>query len=391
MEHLIAMIEPMAKGELNIAAVSDVDEKVLNKAAQIAGPRTDIYRDYRYILQRKDIDAVILATPDYWHGVQFVQAAQCGKHIYCESPACSTIDEGKAMIEAARKAKIATQIGSQGRSQSEAYLLRRYMANGAIGKVSKVTCWSKPGLVDDNPEPDADAPAELDWDLWLGPLHWQSFNPRMANGQFRWLLEAGGGRICHPGAHVLSSVMWCLGADGTGPDTVEATGTSPIKGLWDAPVDMKVTYRFKNPDWVLTWNQPGEPVVSEERTPDEAAIIQSGFGAVYNCEKGEAVSWGGDAGTWVERKVRNWEPSGAGVEIYQSPGHFEDWFNGIRTGSKTIMNIEAGVGVANLCNLGNLSFILGRKLKWDQSKFEIIDDEQARRMMSQPQRFPYYM
>jgi predicted dehydrogenase len=100
------MVDRMNKGELNVAAVCDVDEKRLEKAAQIVGPKAALdnflYRDYRYILQRKDIDAVIIATPDHWHGVQFVQAAECGKHIYCESPACVTIEEGKAMIKAVR-------------------------------------------------------------------------------------------------------------------------------------------------------------------------------------------------------------------------------------------------------------------------------------------------
>lgn len=392
--HLTNMVDRMNKGELNVAAVCDVDEKRLEKAAQIVGPKAALdnflYRDYRYILQRKDIDAVIIATPDHWHGVQFVQAAECGKHIYCESPACVTIEEGKAMIEAARKAKITTQIGSQSRSQPEAYLMHRYLANGAIGKVAKVTCWSKPGLVDDKPDPDEDPPPELDWDLWLGPLRWRSYNPRFSNGVFRWMMESGGGRICHPGADVLSCVMWWLGADGTLPDSVEASGTLPTKGLWDTAVEMKVTYKFTNPDWELTWNQPGEPVAPEERKPEEPPIDQPGFGAVYQGEKGEAVSWGGDSGTWVEQKVREWQTPPSPVAVYKSPGHIEDWLSSIRTGSKTIMNVEAGVGVANLCILGNLSFILGRKLNWDKNKSEIAGDELACRLMSRPQRFPYY-
>ena len=389
--HLVNLVERMRKGELNVAAVCDVDERRLEKAAQIAGPKTAKYLDYRYILQRKDIDAVVIATPDHWHGVQFVQSAECGKHIYCESPACSTIEEGKAMIEAARKAKIATQIDSQGRWRSDAYLMRSYLANGAIGKVTKVTCWSDPGLIDENPAPDEDSPPELDWDLWLGPLRWRSYNPRYTRGDFRWMMEMGGGRICIPGADVMSCAMSWLGADGTGPESVEAVGTLPTKGLWDTAVDMKVTYTFKNPDWVLTWNQPGEPVAPEERTAEEPPINQPGCGAVYQGEKGEAVSWGGNGGTWAERKVREWKSDASPVEINKSPGHFEDWFNGIKTGVKTLMNVEAGVGVANLCILGNLSFILGRKLHWDQNKLEITGDEQARRLMGRPQRFPYYL
>jgi hypothetical protein len=187
--------------------------------------------------------------------------------------------------------------------------------------------------------------------------------------------------------------MWWMGADGTGPVEVEATGTPPEEGLWDSCVEMNVTYTFKNPDWILTWNQPGEPVPPEERTGQEPGgkIIRPGYGAVYRGEKGTMVHWGGDGGTWVEKKVRDWVPPPGAKDVYKSPGHFEDWFEGIKTGKKTIMNIEAGVGVAFLCILGNLSYILGRKLHWDPVKQEIIGDEQARRLMVRPQRHPYHL
>jgi predicted dehydrogenase len=323
--------------------------------------------------------------------VQFTQAAECGKHIYLETPACATIEEGKAMIAAARKAKIATQIGAQGRSLAEAYLMHRYLANGAIGRVTQVDCWSLPSPVDERSAPDGDPPPELDYDLWLGPLRWRAFNPHFAHGNFRWMLESGGGRICDVGSHLMSLAMRWLDADGTGPATVEAQGTSPSKGLWDAAVEMKVTYTFKNPDWTLTWNQPGEPIAAEERTADEAKIAQPACGMVIRGESGEAHLWGGSEGVWAERKVREWNPSAGEPEfvVYRSPGHCEDWFRGIKTGERTILSIEAAVGVANLCNLGNMSFVLDRKLQWDPVKSEIPADESARRLTSRPQRFPY--
>jgi predicted dehydrogenase len=389
--HLLDMIQRSSKGEVNLAAVCDVNNKRLEKAAQLVAPKTAKYTDYRYILQRKDIDAVIIATPDHWHAVQFVQAAQSGKHIYCETPACTTIAEGKAMIEAAQKAKIAALVGAQGRAQPESYLMHAYLANGSIGKVTQVTCWGEVGLVDEDPVADEDPPSDLDWDLWLGPLRRRSYNPRFSNGAFRWMMESGGGRICRQGAQIMSCAMLWLGADGTGPESVEAGGTWPTKGIWDAPVEMRVAYTFKNPDWTLTWNQPGDAVEPEQRTPDEPEIGKTSFGAKFQGEKGEVFCWCGDGGIWVERKARQIPQPGYTVQVPKSPGHIEDWFGGIRSGSKTIMNIEAGVGTANLCILGNLSFILGRKLQWDQAKSEIIDDEQARRLMNRPQRYPYYL
>lgn len=390
--HLRDMASRMKRGEVNIAAVCDADEKRLVKASENAGPQADVYRDYRYVLERKDIDAVVIATPDHWHAVQTVHAAQCGKHVYVEKPACCTIEEGKAMVEAAHENKIAVQVGSQGRSQTEAYLSHRYLVNDTIGHIDKVWCFHYPSPVDAKPVRDSDPPAELDWDLWLGPLRWRPYNRRYCHGTFRWILESGGGQIRDRGAHVMSCAMWWMGADGTGPVTVEATGTSPAGGLWDSAVDMEVTYTFKNPDWTMIWSQQKDHAPpAEKRHKGEDKIIRPGYGAVYHGTKGTFTHWGGDGGTWAERKAREWEPPAGAKDVYESPGHKEDWFEGIKTGKKTIMNIEAAVGVSNLCVLGNLSFILGRKIQWDQSKQEIIGDAYAQRMMSRPQRHPYHL
>ena len=386
-----------AKGETESIAVCDIDEKRLERASKEVGPQADVYRDYRYILQRKDIDAVVIGTPDHWHGVQFAHAAECGKHIYCEKPACCTIEESKAMVAAAKKTGIASQIGSQGRSQAEAYLMHRYIKN-VPGKVSHVECFHYPSPEDKSNTPDGDPPAELDWDFWLGPLRWRPFNARHLHGVFRWLLESGGGQIRDRGAHVMSCAMYWMGADGTGPVTVEATGTAPTQGLWDSAVLMDVKYTFKNPDWVMTWTQMPMDEVKRRYPPDArngsepgGRLSRPGYGAVYHGEQDECRHWGGDGGTWAENKVLNWKPPAGAVDVYKSPGHMDDWFLGIRTGQKCIMDIEWGAGVANLCILGNLSYILGRKLEWDQAKQEIVNDDEARRMMSSPQRHPYHL
>ena len=389
--HLGEMVKRMKAGTTNVAVVCDVDEGRLKTASGIAGPQADVYRDYRYVLQRKDIDAVVIATPDHWHAAQMIHSAECGKHVYVEKPACCTIEEGKAMAKAARDNKVSVQVGSQGRSEHEAYQMHRYLVNGNVGTVKRVDCFHYPSPVDDTAVPDSEPPAELDYDLWLGPLRYRPYNAHCCHGSFRWMMESGGGQIRDRGAHVMSCAMWWMGADGTGPVSVEATGTAPEQGPWDSAVTINVTYTFKNPDWIMTWNQPGEPVPAEKREPGEPEITRPGYGAVYRGDKGECHHWGGDSGTWAERKVREWVPPAGAKDVYKSPGHHDDWFEGIRTGKKTIMNIDASVGVANLCILGNLAFQLGRKLEWNQEKMEIVGDEQARRLMSRPQRHPYHL
>ena len=387
--HLRDMVRRMQRGWVSVAAVCDVDKKRLARAWKIAGPQAEPYHDYRYLIERDDIDGVVIATPDHWHAVMMVHAAECGKHVYVEKPACCTIEEGKAMVAAAKRNKIAVQVGSQGRSQPEAYLAHRYIVN-RLGKVKWVQCWhypspSRPAV------PDRDPPPELDWDMWLGPLRWRPYNPQYCHGVFRWLMESGGGEIRDRGAHVFSCAKYFTGTDGQEPVSVEATGTSPDEGLWDSAVDMEVKYTFKNPDWVLTWSQPGHKIPGEKRYKGEPKIRRDGYGAVYHGENENLVVWAGDGGTWVERKAREWKPPSGFKDVYKSPGHKEDWFKGIKTGAKTIMNIEAAVEVANMCILGNLSFLLGRKLNWDPVKKEIVGDEQARRMMSRPQRHPYHL
>lgn len=389
--HLNDMQRFVEKGEVQVAAVCDADEKRLADAVTKTPAGAIPYRDYRYILERKDIDAVVIATPDHWHAVQMVHACESGKHVYVEKPACCTIAEGTAMMNAARDNKRAVQVGSQGRSEHEAYLAHRYLANGNIGHIDRVDCFHYPSPADDEPVPDSEPPEELDWDLWLGPLRWRPYNKRYAHGTFRWIMESGGGQIRDRGAHVMSCAKYWMNADGQSPVTVEATGTPPTKGLWDSCVTLDVTYTFKDPDWILTWRQPGDPVPKEERRPDEPEISRPGYGAVYHGDKDTFHHWGGDGGTWAERKAREWVPAAGAVEVFQSPGHKEDWFNGIKTGAPTIMNIDAAVGVADLCNLGNLSYLLGRKLQWDGKKRRIIGDEVANRMLSRPQRYPYHL
>ena len=150
-----------------------------------------------------------------------------------------------------------------------------------MGKVSKVTCWHYP-----NPEggfeADSQPPPHLDWDLWLGPLRWRPYNKAYHPGTFRWFLESGGGNIRDRGAHQFSTVLWCMNADQQVSFTVEATGTPPIKGLWDNPVTMEVVYTFQNPDWTLVWAQPGDKVGKTE------------FGNVFWGEHGRLVlEWEG--------------------------------------------------------------------------------------------------
>ncbi len=385
--HLKNMLEFQKEGKVNIAAVCDADENHLSAAVKLAGAGVMPYRDYRYIIERKDIDAVVIATPDHWHAVQEVHACESGKHVYVEKPASVTIEEGKAMVAAARANNVAVQVGAQGRTGKGAWHTCRAIRNGIVGRVNKVTCWHYANPVDDNPVPDSEPPPELDWDLWLGPLSWRPYNKKYCPANFRWLLESGGGQIRDRGAHQFSTILWCMNADHQTSFTVEAKGTAPAKGLWDCPIDMEVIYQFKNPDWTLVWGQPGDKVGQTE------------FGQVFWGEHGHLIlEWEG-AYRGAHTDAENFKLPPGGVEVQRTDeyadfnmNHKADWFRSIREGHhRPAVDIEIAHRTATLCNLGNLSYILGRKLQWDGVNQRIVGDEAANRLLSRPQRYPYVL
>ncbi|MEI7733110.1 MAG: Gfo/Idh/MocA family oxidoreductase [Verrucomicrobiota bacterium] len=385
--HLRNMLRFQQDNKVKIAAVCDVDENRLEAASNNVGEGATPYRDYRYILERKDIDAVLIATPDHWHAVQTVHACQAGKHVYVEKPASVTVREGQAMIAAARANKVAVQVGAQARTAKGAWYTCRAIRNGIVGRVNKVACWHYATPTDDKPVPDSAPPEDLDWDLWLGPLPWRPFNRRYLPATFRWLMESGGGQIRDRGAHQFSTILWCMNADNQTSFTVEATGKPPKKGLWDCPVTMDAVFQFKNPDWTLVWGQPGEKVGKLE------------FGNVFYGEHGQLIQeWEGGYKPASPEAVNFKLPPG-GQEVYRTDeyedfnmNHKADWFKSIREGHlRPAVDIEIAHRTATLCNLANLSYVLGRKLVWDGEKQDVVGDDEASRMLGKPQRYPYVL
>jgi predicted dehydrogenase len=385
MTHVANMLRFQQDGTVRIAAVCDVDENRLEPAVRAVGAAVSVHRDYRWILERKDIDAVLIATPDHWHGVQTVHACQTGKHVYVEKPASVTIAEGRAMVAAARAHRVAVQVGAQARTAKGAWYTCRAIRNGIVGRVHKVSCWHYANPVDEHPVADTEPPEGLDWDLWLGPLPWRRYNRRYHPANFRWVLESGGGQIRDRGAHQFSTILWCMNADRQTSFSVRARGTPPPRGLWDCPVDMEVVYTFRNPDWTLEWGQPGNKVGQTE------------FGNVFWGEHGRLIlEWEGGYRPANPEAINFQMPPGA-VEVPRTDdyedfnmNHKADWFRAIRDGHlRPAVDIEIGHRTATLCILGNLAYRLGRPLTWDGDRQEIVGDSHANRLLGVPQRHPY--
>ena len=360
-------------------ALCDVDLKRIDDAASRVGGKPRLYKDFRKLLEDKDVDAVVIASPDHWHALMTILACQAGKDVYCEKPASNTIEEGRAMVTAAERYARVVQIGSQGRSQLASFHAKNYIRNGQLGKVDKVLCWHY-ASPDGDWTPDEPAPPELDYELWLGPARSMPYNKKHTHGQFRWLIDFGGGQIRDRGAHVMSIANWIMDCDAKGPVSIDASGDPPRDGMYDSAVTMRVTYEFKDPDWTLVWAQPGE--TSKE--------LDARYGAVYHGDKGRlSVTLGDGQGTSTEQKAKDYKASMDGVKVFQSPGHMENFEDCIRTREKPIMHMEAGHRVASLCILGNVAFQLRRKLEWDWKTERVVNDDEANRMLSRPGRGPW--
>jgi len=361
------------------AAVCDVYKPNMENAAKEIGSDVAQYTDYRYVLERKDIDVVTIGTPDHWHALMTIHACEAGKDVYVEKPLCRTIAEGRAVVNAAKRYARIVQVGSQGRSTEGMWRACQFIRNGGVGRVQKVTCWH-PLNPSNDWRPDEDPPADVDWDLWLGPARWVPFNRNRFLFNFRWYMDFGAGNIRDRGAHIFSDINWAMDLDHTGPVSVEATGAAPESGMYDCPTTMEVKYEFKEPyPWTLTWSQPGKNEGTRE------------YGFKFWGDKDTLAVSGGDGGTDTEAKAMKFELPAGGKDAYRSPGHMEDFLSCVKTRKPTIMNPEAGQRAATVCILGNIAWLLGRKLEWDPANERFVNDEEANRYINCPYRAPWHL
>ena len=363
------------------AALCDVDWNHITEAAKrVKQGSPALYKDYRRILDRKDIDAVIIATPDHWHALMTVHACQAGKHVMSEKPTCKTIEEGRAMLNAARYYRRTVQIHAQGRSNPVARKACEYVRNGMIGKIKRVDIWHPPNFTTDSWGETQPVPKELDWDMWLGPARWAPYHSQRAHFNFRWFMDYGGGFIRDRGNHAISVVFWLTQMDGyRGKVTCEATGSAMRQGFYDVPGAMNVRWDFENPDWTLTWTQPG---TANPRMPGD-------WGATYTGDRDDLIVLGGDGGCDTEQKAKDFKVPSGGVTMPDTGGHRENWLQCIRTGERPVMDIDPAYRVITLPIIANISYMLGRKVTFDMGKERFVDDDAANRMLGVPYRHPW--
>ncbi len=350
-----------------VLAGADVDSKKLALFQQIteklyadAKEQTQYkgftaYADFQELLSRKDIDAVVIATPDHWHAVQSIRAANAGKHVYCEKPLAHSIEEGRAMVKAMKRNDVILQTGSMQRSNKNFRHACELVRNGYLGEISEVLVnVGKPGIVCDLPE--QPIPAELNWAQWVGPAALRPFNAVLAPPveqdifpNWRNYKEFGGGILSDWGAHMFDIVQWALDKDKSGPVAFYPPDGKDYKTL---------TIVYDN----------GVVVKHED--------FGRGFGVRFIGSKGSLDI----SRSFIDSKPGNIataviQPNE--THLYSSENHHQDWLDAIKTGKPPICDAETGHRTSSLCCIANIAYWLNRPLKWNPRRERFIGDSEA--------------
>ena len=326
--------------------------------------------DFRDILGRKDIDAVMISTPDHWHVLMSVMAARAGKDVQCEKPTL-TIDEGKILVRTVRECKKVFQTSTEDRSIPVYHRMAELVRNGRIGalKTIRVTLPYQPGTPGDpTPQP---VPPELDWDMWLGPAPKAAYTRDRVHFNFRWIRDYSGGIICDWGTHLFDTAQWANDTELGGPVAIEGKGTFWEGGLYDTPKEYHVEYTYANGVRLL--------------------VDHGGTGIRCEGTEGwiEVPSWRAEL-TASDPKILSSEIGPDGVRLFTCPaGEHRNFLDCVKSRKDPYFPVDKGHRVATVCHLGNLALLLGRKLAWDPEKEVFIGDEEANRHLSRPMRAPW--
>ena len=375
----------------DVVAICDVDQHVREQARASFGSTPAIYEHYHDLLARKDVDVVLIGTPDHWHTAMAIDACNAGKDVYCEKPLTLTIDEGKMLCKVVKETGAVFQVGTWQRSDWKFRLAAEMVQAGRIGRLRRVTI-----VLDKNPTggpfQSTDAPPHLNWDLWLGQAPKAPFMYERCHYTFRWWREYAGGKMTDWGGHHLDIGQWGMGTQFAGPMQIEAKAKFPnVANGYNVPIDFEATFTYAG-----------------SRSGAHAVVMQ----VLDTGENG--ITFEGDNGTiFVNRSKLTGPPvdalkddplDRADYKLYAHDlpqaeprtgklasliNHMENFFDCVRTRNTPISDVVSQHRSASLCHLGNIAMQLGRKLKWDPEAERFVDDAEANALLRREQREGY--
>ena len=375
----------------NIVALCDVDLEFASENIK-RYPNANVYQDWRVLLEKeKNIDAVVISTPDHTHAVITMAALQLGKHVYCEKPLTHTVYEARKIAEAARYYGVQTQMGNQGHSSDEIRILKEYLDDGIIGDVREVYAWTdrpvggRPWsnfLVQAKPNDSPPIPDKLDWDLWLGPAQFRDYHPDYHPAKWRAWLDFGTGAMGDMGCHILDPAYWAL--DLGAPSHVQATSSH-----WEPEVEtqtfprasivrMDFPARGSKPPVKLTWSDGRLlPPVPPEFAPGQKFDPS---GAMFIGEHGVILHGSHGAGgmkVLPESKMESYNPPAPSIRRV-TDGHHGDWIRACKDGEPASSTFDYGGPMTEMALLGMIAIrVKNQRLEWDAEKLEFKNNEAA--------------
>lgn len=380
------LTDHLKQSGVECGGLCDVDNNILSERAssieKLTGKAPRIYSDYRQVIDNKDIDVVIIGTPDHWHCLPLTEACEAGKDIYVEKPLANSIAECQVMLRATRKYNRIVQVGQQQRSGQHFQDIVDFVRAGKLGTIRKIKTWGYFGYGAGSPKvPDSSVPDGVNYDMWLGPAPKHSFNKNRFHGSWRHYWDHGGGLLSDWGVHLLDIPLWAM--DVTFPSSISASGGiySYRDNAIETPDTLTVVYDYGN--FTLEW--------------DHAGGISRGQ---YNRDYG--IAFIGNNGTLVANR-EGWEviPEMDGQTprmeaVALQPGdreahekHVRNFVECVRSRKKPVCEIETGHNVALVAHMGNISYKTGSRLYWDAEKGKFRDDRKANSLLKPEYRAPW--
>ena len=368
-------------GQATYVAVCDPDDGRAQAAAkeigERQGQRPTPYTDFRHVLERRDVDAVWVSTPDHWHALITVLACMAGKDVFVEKPISHSVLEGRRMVQAARRYERIVQAGTQQRSGPHMKAACDYVRSGGLGKVSLCKAWVVSRQQDLGHPADGAPPANCDYDLWQGPAPKKPFNPNRFHYHWRWFWDYAGGKCADWGIHLLDMIHWGMGVEA--PLAASSSGGRFIlDDNCETPDTQIVTFDY--PGFICTW---------EHREGNSYPNDGYGHGMAFYGSKGTLLM---DRSEW---KVISQDdaipdpPSGQGSDGQMYIDHAAHFFECIRTRERPRSDIEIAHRTTTALHLGNIAYRLGRRLEWDWGSETFIGDTEADGMLFREYRKPW--
>ena len=358
-----------------VVAVCDVRNKRRGRVKELAKlPDKSVYTDYRDLMARKDIDAVMCATPDHWHVLIGIAAITSGKDLYLEKPLGITVEEGKAIRKTVKQSDRIFMHGTEQRAMPEVRKVCELVRNGRLGKLHtvKVACPGARRIGKPKEEP---IPKGLDYDFWLGPLPKKPYcKKRVRPSSMFWISDnCPSGYVCGWGVHHLDFAQWALGTDDTGPVEVDGWALYPKPGdLCDTALDWKIEYKYANGVKMIFTHGSRNP---------QGVRFEGTEGWIFKSYREPAQA---SDPKMLDSKIKENE-----VHLYKADGDDKCFLECVKSRKETCSPIEVAHRSSTIGYIGDISARLGRKLAWDPVKEEFKGDTEANKMLSRPMRAPW--